>query len=127
MSIEIIEENNISSEPALFLPPVVYEVRGIGRSVLGLVAAAVFVLASLGLLFFDFLAGAVLLPISVFVLVAQAVGFKKSKALYKPVFLFFLFERRAQRFFISRQWKCWKIPVIMKSHYPAFLPLIIEN
>lgn len=82
LSIEIIEENNISSEPGLFLPPVVYEVRGIGRSILGTVAAVVFLLVSLGLLFFDFLAGAVLLPISVFVLVAQAVGFKKSKALY---------------------------------------------
>ena len=82
LSIEIIEENNISSEPGLFLPPVVYEVRGIGRSILGTVAAVVFLLVSLGLLFYDFLAGVLLLPISIFVLIAQTVGIKKSKALY---------------------------------------------
>ena len=82
MSIEIVEESNTLKPSGEFLPPVVSTVRGLGRSALGIITAVVFVLFSLGILYFDFLAGIVFLPIGILLLISQAVGFKKSKALY---------------------------------------------
>ena len=56
LNIEIVEESNTLKPSGEFLPPVVSTVRNLGRSALGIIAAVVFVLFSLGILYFDFLA-----------------------------------------------------------------------
>lgn len=82
MGIEFVEETNTLKASGEFLPPVVSTVRNLGRSALGIIATVFFLVASTGLFFFDFLAGAVFLPVSIFVLIAQTVGFKKSRGLH---------------------------------------------
>ena len=82
LSIEIVEESNTLRPSGEFLPPVVSTVRNLGRSALGIIASAVFVLFSLGILYFDLLAGIIFLPIGILLLISQAVGFKRSKELY---------------------------------------------
>ena len=82
MNIEIVEESNTLKPSGEFLPPVVSTVRNLGRSALGIIAAVVFVLFSLGILYFDFLAGIVFLPTGILLIIAQAVGLRKSKGLH---------------------------------------------
>ncbi len=82
MSIEFVEENNVSIGQGDFLPPVVATVRRSGRGVFNIVAVAFFVLASLALFVYDFVAGIFFIPVSLFLLVSWLVNFKKSKAIH---------------------------------------------